>query len=100
MADVAKIGPIPQIGCGTWNRPKQEAYDCVSMALEAGYRHLDCAEGYENEEFVGAAIDASELKREELFITTKVAPESFAPGQILGHVAASLEKLRVYKVDL
>jgi len=47
---------IPKIGYGTWNRPAQEAYDCTTMALEAGYRHLDCAEGYENEEFVGRAL--------------------------------------------
>lgn len=91
---------IPKIGYGTWNRPAQEAYDCTTMALEAGYRHLDCAEGYENEEFVGRAIKDSGVARDTLWVTTKVAPESFGPGQIRPHVEASLEKLGVGPVDL
>ncbi|MBL4811322.1 MAG: aldo/keto reductase, partial [Rhodobacteraceae bacterium] len=65
-----------------------------------GYRHIDAAEGYKNEEFVGRAIADSGLAREDYFLTTKVAPESFAPGQILSHVTASLEKLQVEQVDL
>ncbi len=100
MSGQKQIGPIPVMGFGTWNRDGQAAYDCVSIALEAGYRHLDCAEGYNNEEYVGAAIAASGVARHDLFLTTKVAPESFGPGQIRGHVEQSLEKLRVDKVDL
>ncbi|WP_068114770.1 aldo/keto reductase [Tropicimonas marinistellae] len=91
---------IPQVGFGTWNRDGQDAYDGVRRALDVGYRHIDTAEGYNNEEFVGAAIAGSGIPRDEIFLTTKVAPESFGPGQIMPHVRTSLEKLRVEKVDL
>ena len=91
---------IPQIGYGTWNRPEDAAYRGTLAALEAGYRHLDCAEGYENEDFVGRAIADARLPRNDLWVTTKVAPESFGPGQIRPHVEASLDKLGVGPVDL
>jgi 2,5-diketo-D-gluconate reductase B len=91
---------IPQVGYGTWNRPGDAAYHGTLAALEAGYRHLDCAEGYENEAFVGRAIADAALARDELWVTTKVAPESFGPGQIRPHVEASLDKLGVGPVDL
>lgn len=100
MAAIKNIGPIPQIGYGTWNRPGDEAYNGVLWALEAGYRHIDTAEGYKNEEFVGKAIAESGVARNDIFLTTKVAPESFGPGQIMGHVETSLEKLRTEQVDL
>jgi len=90
----------PPLGYGTWNRPDQAAYDGTLAALEVGYRHLDCAEGYENEEFVGKAIADSGVARDDLWVTTKVAPESFGPGQVRPHVEASLEKLGVGPVDL
>jgi 2,5-diketo-D-gluconate reductase B len=91
---------IPRIGYGTWNRLADVAYSCTLSALEAGYRHLDCAEGYENEEHVGRAIADSGVARDALWVTTKVAPESFGPGQVRPHVEASLEKLGVGPVDL
>ena len=100
MNDLKKVGPIPQLGYGTWNRAGDDAYNGVIWALEAGYRHIDTAEGYKNEEHVGRAIADSGVAREDIFLTTKVAPESFAPGQIMGHVEASLAKLRVDQVDL
>ena len=91
---------IPQIGYGSWNRPGEQAYQGTLTALEVGYRHLDCAEGYENEEFVGRAIADVGLSRDDIWVTTKVAPESFAPGQVRPHVEASLDKLGVGPVDL
>ena len=94
------MNDIPAIGYGTWNRPGEEAYKGTLAALEMGYRHIDGAEGYENEEFVGRAIADVGLPREELWVTTKVAPESFGPGQVRPHVEASLEKLGVGPVDL
>ena len=81
---------IPCIGYGTWNRLGDAAYDGTTNALEAGYRHLDCAEGYENEEHVGRAIANSGVARDALWVTTKVAPESFGPGQVRPHVELSL----------
>lgn len=100
MAEVKKIGPIPQLGYGTWNHPGDECYRGVLSALEVGYRHIDAAEGYRNEEFVGKAIAESGVGRQNIFLTTKIAPESYAPGNILPTVQRSLEKLRTDKVDL
>ena len=91
---------IPQFGFGTWNHPEEETYRIVREALEIGYRHIDTAEMYGNERAVGRAIKASGLKRDEIFITTKVAPENFAPGQIVPHAKASLEKLGIEKANL
>ncbi len=94
------VGPMPQMGYGTWNRPGDEAYDGVRWALEAGCRHIDTAQGYNNEQDVGRALDDSNIARSEIFVTTKVAPENFGPGQIMPSVRQSLEKLRTDKVDL
>jgi 2,5-diketo-D-gluconate reductase B len=94
------IGPIPQIGYGSWNRPGDECYTSIRMALDAGYRHIDTAEGYNNEEFVGKAVAESGVKRADIFITTKVAPEHLGPGQVMPHVKVSLDKLRLEQVDL
>jgi 2,5-diketo-D-gluconate reductase B len=91
---------IPKIGFGTWKRDGDECYRTVCDALEIGYRHIDTAEGYNNEEHVGRAIAESGVPRKDVFITTKVAPEHLGPGQIMPHVKISLEKLRVEKVDL
>jgi 2,5-diketo-D-gluconate reductase B len=97
---IRNIGPIPQLGFGTWNHSGEDAYNVTRWALETGFRHIDTAEGYNNEEFVGRAIAESGIARDQIFITTKVAPESYAPGKIMGHVKTSLEKLRIEKVDL
>ena len=94
------IGPIPQIGYGTWKRFGDECYNGVRMALDAGYRHIDTAESYNNEEFVGKAIAESGIDRDNIFVTTKVAPEHLGPGQVMPHVKTSLGKLRVDAVDL
>ena len=67
---------IPNIGFGTWQIPDgREAYDAVSAALEAGYRHIDTARGYGNEASVGRAIVASGIPRAEVFVTTKLPAE-------------------------
>lgn len=94
------IGGIPAMGYGTWNRPGDEAANGVTWALEAGCRHIDTAQGYDNEEYCGAAIAKSGIPRNEIFITTKVAPSNYGPGQMKPSVEKSLEKLRIDKVDL
>jgi len=64
---------IPKIGFGTWQiKPGEDAYNAVSLALANGYRHIDTAEGYKNEASVGRAIRDSGLRREEVFITSKL----------------------------
>lgn len=71
---------IPKIAFGTWQvKPGEEAYNSVTMALKNGYRHIDTALAYENEESVGQAIKDSKINREELFITTKL------PSHIKGY---------------
>ncbi|MFD1722813.1 aldo/keto reductase [Amnibacterium endophyticum] len=67
---------IPKIGFGTWQIPDgSEAYDAVRSALDAGYRHIDTALAYGNEESVGRAVRDSGIDRDELFITTKLPAE-------------------------
>ena len=100
MTMIKNIGSIPQLGFGTWNHNGDDAYNVTRWALDVGFRHIDTAEGYNNEEYVGRAIAESGVPRNDIFITTKIAPESYAPGKIMGHVKTSLEKLRVDKVDL
>ncbi len=93
-------GPIPQIGFGTWKRSGDDGYREVLNALEVGYRHIDTAEAYGNEADVGRALADFGLARHDIFVTTKVAPDNLGPGQVRPHVAASLQKLRLEKVDL
>lgn len=64
---------IPKIGLGTWQvKEGDEAYNSVLMALKNGYRHIDTAEGYQNEESVGRAVSDSKIPREEIFVTSKL----------------------------
>ena len=66
---------LPEIGYGTWLIKNGDAFKCVTMALDAGYRHIDSAQAYGNEENVGRAVREYPLKREEIFVTTKVQAE-------------------------
>lgn len=63
---------IPQIGFGVFQIPEDTTQEIVELALEQGYRHIDTAAGYDNEAAVGAAVKASGLPRDELFVTTKL----------------------------
>lgn len=91
---------IPKVGFGTWqSKDGEEAYQAVKTALEVGYRHIDTAAVYGNEESVGRAIKDSGIAREDLFITTKL----WAVGTTEDARAAldeSLEKLGLDYVDL
>lgn len=64
---------LPKIGFGTWQiEDGEDAYNSVSLALKNGYRHIDTAQGYQNEESVGRAIRDSKIPREEIFVTSKL----------------------------
>jgi len=91
---------IPVIGLGVAELSDSETERAVSTALEAGYRLIDTASAYGNEEAVGRAIASSGVPREELFVTTKLATEDqgFAASQ--DALAASLERLGLEYVDL
>ena len=91
---------IPQVGFGVFQIPEEGAQSAVESALAAGYRHIDTAAAYNNEKEVGAAIAASGIPRDELFITTKLANPDLASGEIIPPFDASLEKLGLDYVDL
>jgi 2,5-diketo-D-gluconate reductase A len=92
-------GPdIPLIGFGTWELVGDDAYNGVRAALEIGYRHVDTATVYANEDRVGAALRDSGLNRDDVFITTKCPPEN--AGRELETLEESLALLDVEFVDL
>ncbi len=91
---------IPQLGFGVFQVDPAEAERIVSVALEAGYRHIDTARVYGNEEGVGRAISASGIPRDELFITTKLWNSEQGRDTARPAIEASLQKLGLDYVDL
>src|SRR3954466_5176092 len=91
---------IPQLGFGVFQVPPEDTADVVARAFETGYRHIDTAEGYENEEGVGAAIRASGLAREDVFLTTKCPNSKHGYAEARGALQGSLERLGLDFVDL
>ena len=91
---------IPTIGLGTWPMKGQECIGAVAAALEAGYRHIDTAAGYENESEVGEGIRASGIRREDVFVTTKIRPSDLGEGDMQRSVERSLRLLGMHAVDL
>jgi diketogulonate reductase-like aldo/keto reductase len=92
---------IPQIGLGLWKVKDQDEFNTSFEAgIAAGYWHFDSAQAYDNEQFLGEAWKKSGLKREELFITTKIAVEHFGEKKAYSTFAESLEKLQTEYVDL
>lgn len=92
--------PIPQIGLGVWQVPDDVATDACLTAFEAGYRHIDTAALYGNEEGVGRAIAASGLSREDVFVTTKVWNTDQGHDKTVAAMEASLRRLGLDYVDL
>lgn len=91
---------IPQLGFGVWQVPDDTVVEAVSHALEAGYRSIDTAAAYGNEEGVGEALRRSGLQREEVFVTTKLANPDQGYGATLRAFDASLERLGLDVLDL
>lgn len=91
---------VPALGYGTYKLRGDECIASVGKALEIGYRHIDTAQIYENEAEVGAGIKASGVRREDIFLTTKIWIEEISKGNIPGSVDESLKKLKVEHVDL
>ena len=91
---------IPAIGLGTRELRGRSCARLVAQALKLGYRHLDTAQVYENEREVGEGIRASGVRRDELFVTTKVWTTHFAPNDLERSTKDSLSKLRLAEVDL
>jgi 2,5-diketo-D-gluconate reductase B len=93
-------GSMPIVGFGTWPLSEAEAEQCVSTALELGYRHIDTAQMYKNEAGVGRALKKSGLKRDEVFVTTKIEPTNYEPKTFKASLDDSLKKLQLDQVDL
>jgi 2,5-diketo-D-gluconate reductase A len=91
-------GTMPLLGFGTFQVSAREANQVVRTALDVGYRHIDTATGYSNEEPIGAAIRDSRIDREKLFITTKCPPQNV--GRERETIEASLRALGTDYVDL
>ncbi len=89
---------IPKVGLGTYQVTGIEGTKSIEDALRIGYRHIDTAQAYDNEEEVGNAIKNSGISREQIFITTKVWPSNFE--RLMAAVEGSLEKLKTGYTDL
>ncbi len=92
--------PIPQLGFGVWQVPDAEAEPAVATALETGYRSIDTAKLYGNEAGVGRAIKATDIPREELFVTTKVWNDDQGFDSTLAAFDASMGRLGLDTLDL
>ena len=91
---------IPLLGLGTWELRARSCVRTVEQALRLGYRHIDTAEIYDNEREVGEGLHASGINRGDVFVTTKVWPEHFAPRELERAARESLLRLRLREVDL
>ena len=92
---------IPKVGFGTWqSQDGKECYEAVRYAIEAGYRHIDTALVYKNEVSVGKAIKDSNLKREELFVTTKCPADIKTYEGAIDAFNTSLKNLDLEYIDL
>jgi len=97
-------GLMPYVGYGTWKVQGEDLEKSLENALESGYRHIDTATAYENEEVIGEVLQKwitdGKLKREDLFITTKLPPMGVRPEGVERFLSESLKKLKVDYVDL
>ncbi|HET7314941.1 aldo/keto reductase [Salinisphaera sp.] len=91
---------IPAIGFGTFELEPKDAEAMVEHALGVGYRHIDTAQAYNNEEAVGRAIRLSSVEREDVFLTTKVWTDSYTDGELQKSVQQSLNRLGTDYIDL
>ena len=91
---------VPALGLGTWQLTGDECVEAVRDALELGYRHIDTAEAYENEEEVGRGIREAGVDRDEIFLVSKVWFDHLDRGSLLRAAESSLRKLGTDYLDL
>ncbi|PSJ56113.1 aldo/keto reductase [Pseudaminobacter soli (ex Li et al. 2025)] len=91
---------IPALGFGVFRMSVAEVESVIPAALEAGFRHFDTAQIYQNEAALGRALQKAGARREDLFLTTKVWVDNYSPEKFAASVDESLDKLQVNQVDL
>ncbi len=91
---------IPQLGFGVYQVPPEQTAEVVTTAFEVGYRHIDTAQMYQNEAGVGAAIAASDIARDDLFITSKLNNGFHRPDDARRAFDATMERLGLDRIDL
>ena len=91
---------IPKLGLGTWMIPDGDAGNAVKAAVALGYRHIDTAQAYGNEAGVGQGIRSCGVRREELFVTSKVAAENKSYDSAAKSIDESLRKSGLEYLDL
>ena len=91
---------IPAVGLGTWQSEKADAYNAVRAAFDCGYRHVDTAYAYDNEDAVGKAVKDSNVPREKLFITTKLPSDIKSYDGAKEYCERSLKALGTDYLDL
>lgn len=91
---------MPILGYGVYQVSKEECERCVADALKVGYRHIDTAQAYYNEEEVGNAVEKSGIPREQIFLTTKVWVDHYGYDETRKSVLESMRKLKTNYIDL
>lgn len=99
--DVSSVNGMPMLGLGTWeNDDPDDCAESVRTALETGYRHIDTAQAYGNEESVGEGIATADVSRDGVFLATKVWADNLAHDDVIESTRGSLEKLGTEYLDL
>lgn len=91
---------VPALGFGTWRLRNEACRKAIIHALEIGYRHIDTAQAYDNEQDIGLALEEAGISRDEVFLTTKISPDNLSGEQVLKSFEESLEKLKTDYTDL
>ncbi|NEU57408.1 aldo/keto reductase [Halorussus sp. MSC15.2] len=100
-SDAQSLDGMPRLGLGTWeNTDGETCAESVRQALEMGYRHIDTAQAYDNEEYVGRGIADADVDRDDVFLATKVWTSNLSHDDVIETAKESLDKLGVEYVDL
>lgn len=100
VVQLSEFETIPQLGLGVWQIENDKVVPTVMTALEAGYRLIDTAQGYDNEAGVGVALESSSVPRSEIFLTTKLRTKAAGFNGALAGVQESLSALKLDFIDL
>lgn len=91
---------IPKVGFGTWQIKNEDAYQATLDALAEGYRHIDTAQAYRNEEAIGQALKATDVRREDIFVTSKLPSHIKGYKQTLASFRRTMKDLQLDVLDL